>query len=192
MHKSFTNIIKGLNMGTVKTHIPFESCTNEIVLEIVNQQLMIICMSRHLPHVHDKVDVRTRISLVFLNFRHLKLCRNLHIRYETQVLRILPKQLFPSQSLHLFLELLKLVSELNHPFVNTNTITWIIMENMFFDMWNSMDQKRSSNYYIFNGRRNLIRSVIFFRYEILGHGPRIDIRHLIMRSADRRKIHKSR
>ncbi|KAI5435529.1 hypothetical protein KIW84_022082 [Lathyrus oleraceus] len=56
LDEGFTKIIEGTDVCTIQTHIPSQCSTGQTVLEIMNQQLIIIRLSRHFPGIHNQVS----------------------------------------------------------------------------------------------------------------------------------------
>lgn len=69
LDKRFSQVIKSVNLHVIQAHVPFHCITCQIVFEVMNQQLIVVFLGGHPLRIHSEMDVGTRISFVFLEFR---------------------------------------------------------------------------------------------------------------------------
>ena len=78
LDEGFAKIIEGTDVCTVQTHIPSQCSTGQTVLEIMNEQLIIIRLSRHFPGIHNQVTERAGVPIILLKVRNFEFDWNLH------------------------------------------------------------------------------------------------------------------
>src|SRR3954463_7094916 len=106
----------------------------------MDEQLMIICIGRHLSGIHYKMTLWTRATFVLLKVRDLEFSRYLYTGNQAELLGILSKQIFSTDSLNFQLNLVELFLEIFHKITLICAIT-LIMINLIAIIRNSVNRR---------------------------------------------------
>src|SRR3954462_15729559 len=106
----------------------------------MDEQLMIICISRHLSGIHYKMTLWTRTTFVLLKVRDLEFSWYLYTRNQAEFLGVLSKQIFPTNSFDFQLNLVELFLEIFHKVTLICAIT-LIMINLIAIIRNSVNHR---------------------------------------------------
>ena len=91
-------IIESSDISTVQTHVPLQGGTSQTILEVVDKELMIIGLCRHLPCIHCQMTPGASVPFVFFKIWDFKLVWYLDIWLQAKIISIFPEQFFPTES----------------------------------------------------------------------------------------------
>src|SRR3954462_2891176 len=81
--KGLTAAIESSNISAIPACVPLQCGTSQTVLKVMDKQLMIICIGRHLSGIHHKMTLGTRTTFVLLKVRDFKFSRYLYTGNQT-------------------------------------------------------------------------------------------------------------